>query len=794
MAQTFSVSDATELLAAINSAQGGDRIELASGNYGELLLQSKRFDGEGITITSADPGAPAVFEKIGLYRSENMHFDAIEVDYEPTGDTGYSYAFYAHESNDISLRNSTLEGGYNEDHENPEAAIRPAGFGIQLRQNENITIENNEISVFHIGIQFTYVDGLNVIDNYIHDLRISPLTGGGTTNAQVIGNHFSTSDPLNFGGTGDHGNLIHFYPRPNLDGPMQNIIIRDNFLEQGAGTEALLGIHIDDTGGGATGTGYENVVIENNILHNGNAQGIRAENVDGLSIVGNTLLQSTGDSRDAPGILLVRETENTVIDGNIIAGSIDGTSVDAADAFNIQIGDNLKVQNREFGRDDYVGDLIVNGLTSDGDAADFLARPGSAAEGYGAQLSQGALSTGQMVGLINDARGERLDLRTITFDAEVRDATGEIDLSGADITWDFGDGTTGTGDGVSHAYDNAGRYDVTGTIRLADGEVVTVTKTVDVFTPNALLANFETGIADVSAIENDVLMVGDLRLEEGRFGQALRLGTTDAKVEFIRSDEIIENDAFSISLAFQKDGGSGTNSDTGQLIYFSGTAHMSVGDEGQLSFSGKTSTGQNIRLGTESAAIEDGGWHQVTYTFSSETGTAVLYLDGVEVDRQDDLTGIQHTTGGHDLHLGGRVSGGFGGLMDELSFTRVALTPKEVQARYEALFNEDVVPPVAEETEVEQTEEPPVEPVELPEPTSGSGLIAFPVPEQVSEPVSPSPQDVIVPEPASGTPDVLQAHSRSSEFDFRDAVDRLCDSDVTQIRIETSDNFFGWFA
>ena len=554
-----------------------------------------------------------------------------------------------------------------------------------------MVVDNNEIYDFHAGVSVAYVDGLQVTDNYVHDMRTSPMAGGGVSNVEVSGNHFSSSHPVALGGTGDHGDMIHFYPLTNQVGPMENIYIRDNFFEQGTGEDAILGIYIDDAGSGGSGLGYTNVVIDNNILHNGDAQGLRVENVDGLTITNNSFLQSSGVGLgQAPGIVLTSGTQNVVIDNNILAGIISGSSISggAGATYNVQIGDNLFVQDRDPFGENYVGDLFLNGLTPDGDTVDFTPLAGSAAEGYGSTLAGFLAEQGDYAGLIFDTRGEGLEMRTVEFDAAALFSHWqEIDITNAQIAWDFGDGTSASGDTVTHTYESAGTYDVTATFTMPGGRVISVDHTVDIFTPDAVVVDFEDGvIADVSDIENRVETVGTVNLESGRFGDALRLVEHTSRVAIQRSEEIIDNPEFSISFAFQKDGGTDSNTDDGMFSYFSGTSYISTG-QGTLRVTGSTSTGRIFNLEADVPQVEDGAWHHLTYTFSSTTGTATMYLDGVEVDRVEGLTGIQSATSGHDLLLGGRTGGAFGGLLDEFEFTRAALTPEQVAARYDALFN-----------------------------------------------------------------------------------------------------------
>src|SRR5690606_11163898 len=105
---------------------------------------------------------------------------------------------------------------------------------------------------------------------------------------------------------------IHYWTKPGQDGASTNYVIQDNFIEQGNGT-ALLGIYLDNN---ANPQGFENVVISNNVIHNGNGQGMRLEDVNGAIISNNTLVQTEGDFRKAPRIRLEDGTQNVVLTDN----------------------------------------------------------------------------------------------------------------------------------------------------------------------------------------------------------------------------------------------------------------------------------------------------------------------------------------------------------------------------------------------------------------------------------------------------------------------------------------------
>ena len=106
----IAVSTAQELMEALESANGGDRIELAAGDYGDLKLKNVVFDAK-VTIASADPDAQATFNTVDLYGVENLSFDDVFFDFHPTADTqNYHSALRVNHSSHISVSNSKFEG------------------------------------------------------------------------------------------------------------------------------------------------------------------------------------------------------------------------------------------------------------------------------------------------------------------------------------------------------------------------------------------------------------------------------------------------------------------------------------------------------------------------------------------------------------------------------------------------------------------------------------------------------------------------------------------------------------
>jgi hypothetical protein len=205
--------------------------------------------------------------------------------------------------------------------------------------------------------------------------------------------------------------------------------------------------------------------------------------------------------------------------------------------------------------------------------------------------------------------------------------------------------------------------------------------------PFAIYANFETGAVDLSDDVTKVTVVGDVSYVETELGTSIRLGEGASRVTFDGAPELLNNSDYSLSVAFKKD----QFSRDGSLFYFAGTAYMGTTDD-EVKFAGLTTTGEWIKLSYSGSSLTDGDWHQVTMTYSETLGTAVLYLDGEEVDSQTGITGAQYTASGHDLQLGNLSQDPFGGLLDEVQFVRAALDADEVKNMYDSLLENPSTP------------------------------------------------------------------------------------------------------
>jgi Ca2+-binding RTX toxin-like protein len=677
------VASEAELMSALAGATAGETILLSAGDYGALRL-SGLTHSSNVTIQSESVEQPAVFSSIDISSSSHLVIANVAVSFVPNEATmRWVPAIQITGSSDIAIDGSRITGGMAVNGVSPEAKAGqldntgnvlglPTGNAITISNSNHVSVSSNDISQFATGITVNNIDNLSVTNNNIHDLRTTPLHGAQVSNVVIDGNHFYNLHPWQLGGTGDHADFIHFWTNPSTqEAPSQNIKIINNFLDQGDGG-AVLGIYLDDN---QNGIGYKNVDILNNVLFNGNFQGVRLENVDGAVINNNTMIQSNGDTKDGPTIVLTDGTEQVEINNNILSQAV-SVRDDAGLSSTITLADNLIVQMHDPSGANYVGDLFVNPLAGASATLDDLqAVPGGlvAQLGIGSSLTEYKPSTTAPSGVIGDKGGTALDLLHHVFDVSDIHVLDEApDLTGASVVWDFGDGSEPNSAGA-HSYAHAGTYNVTATVSLADGERIELAKTIEVQTPVALLADFDHGAEDLSDVVNPVSVGDQVTFEAHGDGEAVRLNGD--LITYAHLPEFFNNSEYTVLADFKKD--AGHENDAGRLINFSGSFVVNVGAN-DLSVAVTTDHG-TVWLRAKDVGIANTDWHNLAVTFSGVSGTTALYLDGHEIAHADGLGGaIQVGMGSQSLSLGDPWGQGFTGLIDNLAFVKGVLPPDEI--------------------------------------------------------------------------------------------------------------------
>lgn len=364
----YTVSNSSELYEALANANGGDTIELAPGDYGNLNLssQSAAYDAP-VTIISADPQAPASFSQMNLNGVANLTFDNVVFDYTyNSADELWSSPFLVTDSSNITIRNSVFDGDVASGRSEIDDGY---GFakGLTVRASSGVSIENNEFTTWHRGLVVEQSEDIAVRGNEVHSIRSDGLNFVEVQSVIIEDNYIHDfKGSLN---SGDHRDMIQFWTT-GTDTPSTDIIIRNNVLNSGRGdfTQSIfMRNEVVDLGSAGTEMFYRNITIEENVIINAHLHGITVGETDGLRIQNNTVVRnfkSEGKKDNislwTPKITVAQESRNVEITRNVTSRIAGGTG--QADWI---IKDNFFVQDSGRMKPGFYGRVFVPDVLRD---------------------------------------------------------------------------------------------------------------------------------------------------------------------------------------------------------------------------------------------------------------------------------------------------------------------------------------------------------------------------------------------------------------------------------------------
>ena len=634
------VSSSDELTAALNSASSGDVVELAAGDYGNFSMRRLDFSSE-IIVRSADPDDPAVFNTLTVTSSSNITFDSLFIDFTPTENTvEWSTAFRAVQGvSNITLRNSKIEGGNSIAGVSPDSDPgaqgasgilgEPIGRAITFA-GTGIMIENNDISHFKNGIAMGG-SGNSIIGNNIYDLRTSPIRGNGN-DLLIDGNYFHDSTPWKIGGAGDHGDYIHLWTNPDGE-PMSNITITNNvFSDENGGS--LLGIYLDDNG---NGVGYENVLVDNNVIYSTTGQAVRFENVANATISHNTILNKDGVEKSGSQLVMVDGTRDIHLENNIVSTFISEESQVALAEKGFTFTNNLDVSYNDPNADNYIGRLFSDSWNEDSGLWSKIVVPGSPADGLGSELMRLDGYPERLMPAFEVESGNNSD-QELVFRADMTSAPdGPISATNAQFIWDFGDGSTAVGQVVRHSYADAGRYDATLTVVMPNGTAARATSQIGIMGADLISFNSETGLfraegygvtTEIEGSNNALIATG------GAHGVNLGGSGVQASVGKEHIDRHFGSNTFDLSMTLRAD----TLGSMGENARVHGNFVLSVAARGELKLE-LTTDSEGTSLFTTGVTVNDGVDHDIRISFDGVSNNLTIHVD-------DQLVGASEIEGG----------------------------------------------------------------------------------------------------------------------------------------------------
>lgn len=304
------------LPAALKAAQSGDTLTL-SGAFPTLSITRRSFAPPlTLDLSGASVGYLYVSQVQGVV------LDRLRLVSPPLA-TSNGQAVRIIDSADVTIRSAVVVGavatnGVAQDALNPDATGNvlglPAGKGVNIERSQRVTVTGSDISLFAKAITFSEVDQLRVVDNDLHDLRTTPISGVPGDGVTITGNRTWGQRPWRFGADmsdggadGDHGDALHLWTGSK---PVVGLTVTGNSFEAGP----MLGIYLDDNG---KGLGFVGVTIERNRIVGGHGEGILLERASG-SVAGNHLEWNGAGKQlnNAPRIIATAGSRDLTITGN----------------------------------------------------------------------------------------------------------------------------------------------------------------------------------------------------------------------------------------------------------------------------------------------------------------------------------------------------------------------------------------------------------------------------------------------------------------------------------------------
>ncbi len=381
MSTTIIVTSATELNLALSQATGGETILLASGDYGKLSLKNTQY-ASNVTIKSADPNAMASFSEMKLQNVSNISFDEIEFDYTySSGDSNSTNKFLIENSSNISIDNSVFDGDFASG-TGTSADGTGFGKGLVIRGSTGVDVTNTEFHSWWKALGASKSSDINFVGNNIHTIRSDGISLGEVQNVLIENNYIH--DFGGAAGSGDHRDMIQIQ-RSNGTGS-SDITIRNNVLDMGAGdlTQSIWAGGDKANYSDPTHWNY-NIVIENNVIYNAQANGIGMHMVDGLTINNNTLVAVPSSQTGGVAVpkIIASGSKNVTIEYNAVSAIIgDNGQPD----WNVQ--NNVYIQNTDPNAPGYYDTQFVYHATAASDGYNqYGVVPGSALDNMDAGSS-----------------------------------------------------------------------------------------------------------------------------------------------------------------------------------------------------------------------------------------------------------------------------------------------------------------------------------------------------------------------------------------------------------------------
>lgn len=321
----WTVTSTQDLEDAFARAADGDRIDLAPGTYDAAVLSGRHFTA-GLTIASADPDRPAVFnDSLRLISVSGVTVQDIDLD---AAALASGYRVEVLNSARVTLQDMLVEGHLPTEAEGVDAdapgtrrhnAITDYGYdrGILMRDSTDVTLDGIELRDLRVAVALN-----DAYDTTIRGLDIHAVREG-INMFDVRGVLIENSTFHNFkpwknpaAPRDDHPDMIQFWGTNSTFG-VHDLTIRNNDFWQDPGDLHTQTIYGSSSGRPIT---HSNFTITGNTIVNGHMNAIAVYDVQGVYIADNILLPKADlpdvmRQVESPGIVVIKSPD-AVVEGN----------------------------------------------------------------------------------------------------------------------------------------------------------------------------------------------------------------------------------------------------------------------------------------------------------------------------------------------------------------------------------------------------------------------------------------------------------------------------------------------
>ena len=443
----------------------------------------------------------------------------------------------------------------------------------------------------------------------------------------------------------------------NTEQPSTDIIIRANILHSGSGpwTQSIfMGNEEVDRGHAGAEMYFRNILIEDNVIFNAQANGIRIAASNGLVIRNNTLLHNTasgGEDGRPPKIIVDPAARDVSILDNISQWVSDPahSSWKVAGNFQAQLTDPLS--------SDYYGALFVAAETPNAPLEALQALPGGTIEklGVGAVMTRFNSTPDSLTALATHTA----KLGAHTFDASLSAAPSGLLKDKAAYHWDFGDGKSASGRVVTHDYATPGSYEVMLSVSAGGATDGFRFTTLD-RDPALLSLRFSaSGPDDISSYDADFQLKGAAVPQTN--GSFMLTDDNFLKVDRDDTSQLHALNDFTIDFDLQR---ASATKDAGRIMGIKQSWIVKMEDDGQVVFEITTNAGKTYSL-QSTARVTDTKWHEIKIEYSNTNDIARITIDG-EASGSTAIDGPTPAYQSYGLVVGWPWGAGFNGQIGDI--------------------------------------------------------------------------------------------------------------------------------